>query len=95
VMNYVDAMALVRTRVLRELGGYATDPRLHGWEDYDLWCGIANRGGRGVSVPEIVGRYRVAQHGMLRSMTQISNADAFSILAERHPALMAGAELPR
>ena len=94
-MNYVDAMALVRTRALRELGGYATDPRLHGWEDYDLWCGIANAGGRGVSVPEIVGRYRVAGHSMLRSMTEISHADAFSILSERHPRLMAGAEQPR
>jgi hypothetical protein len=91
VMNYVDAMALVRTQALRALGGYVTDPRLHGWEDYDLWCGMANRGWRGVSVPEIVGRYRVAQHSMLRSTTQISNVDAFSVLSERHPRLMAGA----
>ncbi len=91
VMNYVDAMALVRTRALRALGGYVTDPRLHGWEDYDLWCGMANRGWRGLSVPEIVGRYRVAQHSMLRSTTQISNVDAFSVLSERHPRVMAGA----
>jgi len=38
-----------------------------------------------------VGRYRVAQHSMLRSTTQISNVDAFSVLSERHPRLMAGA----
>ena len=29
--NYIDAMALMRTQVLRELGGYRTDRRLHGW----------------------------------------------------------------
>jgi glycosyltransferase involved in cell wall biosynthesis len=91
VMNFVDAMALVRTRALRALGGYATDPRLHGWEDYDLWCGMASRGWRGVSVPEIVGRYRVAAHSMLRATTQISNVDARSVLEERHPGLMAAA----
>ena len=90
-MNFVDAMALVRTRALRALGGYATDPRLHGWEDYDLWCGMASRGWHGVSVPEIVGRYRVAAHSMLRSTTQLSNVDARSVLEERHPELMARA----
>jgi hypothetical protein len=94
-MNYVDAMALVRTAQVRDVGGYATDPRLHGWEDYDLWCTIAERGWHGAAVPEIVGRYRVADHSMLRSTTQISNADAFSVLAERHPRLMAGVSLPR
>ena len=70
--------------------GYATDPRLHGWEDYDLWCRMAESGRRGVGVPEIVGRYRIAQHSMLRSTTALSNAASFSLLAERHPALMAG-----
>ncbi|MEA2408782.1 MAG: hypothetical protein QOE69_2901 [Thermoleophilaceae bacterium] len=94
-VNYVDAMALVWTAQLRDLGGYTTDPRLHGWEDYDLWCAIAERGLHGAAVPEIVGRYRVAEHSMLRTTTQISNADAFSVLAERHPRLMAGAPLPR
>ncbi|HEV7846355.1 MAG TPA: glycosyltransferase [Thermoleophilaceae bacterium] len=93
-MNYVDAMALVRTARVRDVGGYAVDPRLHGWEDYDLWCAIAERGWHGAAVPEIVGRYRVAEHSMLRSTTQISNADAFSVLAERHPRLMAGVHLP-
>jgi hypothetical protein len=95
MMNYVDAMALLRTAEVRGLGGYVTDPRLHGWEDYDLWCGIAERGGHGAAVPEIVGRYRVAEHSMIRSTTQLSNADAFSLLAERHPRLMAGVTLPQ
>jgi hypothetical protein len=63
---------------------------LHGWEDYDLWCRMAETGREGTAVPEIVGRYRVAEHSMLRSVTQLSHAEAFSVLAERHPRLMAG-----
>jgi hypothetical protein len=93
-MNYVDAMALVRTDALRALGGYATDPRLHGWEDYDLWCRMAESGHSGTAVPEIVGRYRVAQHSMVRSTTELSHAEAFSVLVERHPRLMAGVVPP-
>jgi hypothetical protein len=88
--NYIDAMALIRTEALRSAGGYATDPRLHGWEDYALWCRMAESGRRGIGVPEIVGRYRIAQHSMLRSTTALSNSASFSLLAERHPTLMAG-----
>ncbi|MDT7545826.1 MAG: hypothetical protein QOE99_1936, partial [Actinomycetota bacterium] len=35
--NFIDAMALVRRQWLVEHGGYTTDRRLHGWEDFDLW----------------------------------------------------------
>lgn len=88
--NWIDAMALIRTEPLRRGGGFATDPRLHGIEDYDLWCRMAEEGRRGVAVPEIVGRYRVSEHGMLRSTSGISSMDAMSVLIERHPTLMAG-----
>jgi hypothetical protein len=91
--NYIDAMALFRTRVLREVGGYVTDRRLYGWEDYDLWCSLAEAGFRGVLVPQIVARYQVARHSML-SVTNLSTTLAFSLLAQRHPTLFAGVELP-
>jgi hypothetical protein len=92
-MNYIDAMALIRAHSLRELAGYTTNRRLHGWEDYDLWCRMADRGWRGIHVPEIVGRYRVSRGSMLRSITNISHADAFEALIERSPKLMAGLEI--
>jgi GT2 family glycosyltransferase len=91
--NFVDAMALWRTAALRALGGYTTDRRLHGWEDYDLWCRVAERGGRGAFVPQIVARYRVSAHSML-SLTDISSRTAVSLLIERHPKLMAGMHPP-
>lgn len=92
--NYIDAMALIRTSLLREgFGGYTTDRRLHGWEDYDLWCQFAEAELYGVFVPEIVARYRTTAHSML-SLTNISGTDAYSILIERYPRLMAGMQPP-
>lgn len=91
--NFVDAMALWRTARLRDLGGFTTDRRLHGWEDYDLWCRLAESGGHAVLVPEILARYRVTKHSML-SLTNISSRSAVSVLIERYPRVMAGVEPP-
>jgi hypothetical protein len=85
--NYIDAMAALRTHVLRGAGGYTLDKRLHGWEDYDLWCRLAEQGERGAFVPEVVGRYRSALHSML-SLTDLSSTVAFSVLSERYPKTM-------
>ena len=88
--NYIDAMALMRTSIVRDqLGGYISDPRFHGWEDYELWCRIANLGYSAAHVPEIVARYRSTQHSML-SLTNLSITDAFSLMIERYPRLMSG-----
>jgi hypothetical protein len=91
--NYIDAMAMIKTAALRRLGGYTTDRRLYGWEDYDLWCRIAEAGGRGTFVPEIVARYRTTLHSML-SLTNLSHTIAYAVLAERCPRLMAGITPP-
>ncbi len=92
--NYIDAMAMLRASVIRsELGGYQTDRRLHGWEDFALWCALANAGHTGIRVPQILGRYRVARHSML-SLTNLSATDAFSVIIEANPRLMAGVEPP-
>jgi hypothetical protein len=82
--NYIDAQALIRADVLREFGGYSTDPRLHGWEDYDLWCKVAASGLSAAFVPEVVGRYRVGATSML-SLTNLSTGGAKSLLRERYP----------
>jgi hypothetical protein len=92
--NFVDAMALIRADALGTVGGYTTDSRLHGWEDYELWCRMAESGRHGTAVQEIVGRYRVSEHSMVRSTTALSYTEAFSVLAERHPRLMAGVVPP-
>jgi GT2 family glycosyltransferase len=92
VANHIDAMALIRTATLRRFGGYTTDRRMYGWEDYELWCRFAEEGEYGVLVREIIARYR-ASHGMAR-FTDISTSAAYSALAERCPKLMHGVRLP-
>jgi hypothetical protein len=91
--NYIDAFALLRASTVREIGGYTTDRRLYGWEDYDLWCALAERGDRPVHVPEIVGRYRVSPTSMI-ALTNISTTAAYAALIERHPNLFEGAVPP-
>ena len=92
--NYIDAMAMFRTAVLRDrLGGYPTDPRLHGWEDYAVWCALAGAGIGGVRVPELLGRYRASEESMI-SLTNISTRDAFAAIIEANPVLMSGIRPP-
>lgn len=88
--NYIDAMALIRHEALQNLEGYTTDRRLHGWEDYQLWCRIAESGGQGAHVQTIVGRYRQSATSML-SLTNISQDAGFDALREACPRLMSGA----
>jgi hypothetical protein len=91
--NYIDAMALMRTATLRAHGGYRTDRRLYGWEDFDLWCRLAEAGDYGIHLDDVVARYRSTGHSML-SITNISAADAISIITEASPTVMAGAVAP-
>jgi hypothetical protein len=61
--NYIDAMAMVRTDVLR-----------------------------GAHVPAVVARYRMSDHSML-GVTNISGAEATSLIAQAAPTVMAGARI--
>jgi len=84
--NYIDAMALLRTTRLRQVGGYAA-MTVPGWEDYDLWCQFVERGWHGVRVPEILARYRVHGASMLHTVT-CRRERAGALIAEmrnRHP----------
>ena len=85
--NYIDAMSLLRRDELVAIGGYTEDLRLHGWEDYDLWCRCLERGLRGVLVPQILARYRRAGHSMLASVTNLDVSEAESLLRARYPVL--------
>jgi hypothetical protein len=89
VTNYIDALALIRREALEEAGGFDTDVNLFGWEDYDLWCGIAERGGYPVHVKEIVARYRVADDSMI-SLTNLDREGPRAELEKRYPKLFSG-----
>lgn len=81
--NYVDAMAMLRKSVVEEAGGYTADRRLYGWEDFALWCALADQGLRGRAVPAIVGRYRTSIESMI-SITNIDGGAAWTALTERY-----------
>jgi glycosyltransferase involved in cell wall biosynthesis/GT2 family glycosyltransferase len=67
--NYIDAMALVRKSAWAAAGGY--DHVQFGWEDYDFWCRLVERGHYGICVPEILADYRVHDRSMLHKSTDI------------------------
>jgi hypothetical protein len=81
--NYVDATALIRREAFDKVGGYTTDERLYGWEDFALWCAFADADLYGVHVPEIVARYRAGRVSMI-DFTNIDTSDAWSALLERY-----------
>ncbi|MGI8430047.1 MAG: glycosyltransferase [Solirubrobacteraceae bacterium] len=87
--NYIDAMALMRRRELIEIGGYEEDLRLHGWEDYDLWCRYAEHGRRGAFVPQILGRYHRSGYSTI-TLTNIDDSEMRWLLGRRYPRLMEG-----
>ncbi len=84
--NYVDAMALVRKACWLAVGGYA-DMRPAGWEDYDFWCKLAEKGFFGVHVPAVLGKYRVHGSSMLATITELPHNKSAVIrnLNTRHP----------
>jgi len=91
--NYIDAMAMVRRSALLTAGGYTEDLRLHGWEDFDLWCRFAARGMRGLLVPEILCRYSFGEESMI-SVTNLDSSEAWDLLRRRYPGVLGGAPLP-
>ncbi len=85
VGNYIDAMALVRKSAWATAGGY--DHVQHGWEDFDFWCRLVERGMFGCSVPDVLADYRVHGKSMLHTSTEIHDNRAALVrdLKARHP----------
>ena len=84
--NYIDAMAMVRKACWIAVGGYsALDPM--GWEDYEFWCKMAEKGLYGVRVRETAARYRTHGESMLSTITEIpeNKPRVIDDLNTRHP----------
>lgn len=65
--NYIDALALVGKWAWAAAGGYYVRRDVMGWEDYDLWCRLAELGQHGVAAPEVLAEYRVHGSSMIDS----------------------------
>lgn len=90
--NAIDMMSMLRRSSILAVGGFSPDRRLAGYEDYDLWCRLAEADRYGVLVPQIVGRYQRSQHSML-SLTTLDTTHARSLMRARAPKVWGGPEL--
>ena len=84
-VNELPADAMVRRETLLEAGGWQLRG---GYEDWDLWMALAERGVRGIHVPVLTGWYRVRSTRMLAGAEQRHGA-ILAVLRERHPRLFA------
>ncbi len=85
--NYIDAMALIARWAWSAAGGYYVQRDAMGWEDYALWCRLAELGCRGQAVDEVLAEYRVHAESMVNSITETTdNKRAMVAYVERrHP----------
>jgi len=94
LITYVNEMplsALFRRAVLLQAGGYQLR---EGYEDWDLWMALAERGVRGIHVRQVVERHR--EHGARRWSQDFSRHQrALTVLRERHHDLFAARETNR
>lgn len=81
--NYVDAMALLRKKAWRRLGGYRKQS-VQGWEDFDFYVRLAKAGGWGVFVPEVLGAYRVHLRSMLHRETNLQAWRLQDLFCDKH-----------
>lgn len=82
--NFIDAMALVSKEAWAAVEGYA-DLRI-GWEDFDFWCRLVERGLFGCPAGEVpLAEYRVHGNSMLSTITMRNASRVISLLEERHP----------
>lgn len=81
--NCVDAMALVRREAWQSVGGYTHIEG--GWEDYDFWCKLIEKGWYGLQCPQVAGSYRLHGSSMTATTALPSVRRLEACLQERHP----------
>jgi hypothetical protein len=66
--NYVDACAVLRRQAWQECGGYDGAMPLQGWEDWELWLAMVERGWVLRWLPEPGFEYRVRPDSMIHAL---------------------------
>ena len=84
--NLIFCTALFRRSDWEMVGGY--DPGMvYGWEDYDFWLSLIERGRQVQQIPENLFFYRVASDSMVRSKERWQKVAMFKRIFERHQSL--------
>ena len=81
--NTIDAMALVRRSAWESVNGYTHIEG--GWEDYDFWCKLIDKGFFGVQCPKILALYRSHKKSMSHLHTNTNWRSLSRTLQKRHP----------
>ena len=84
-VNGLPVSTMIRRTDLLDAGGWTIKG---GYEDWDLWMGVAERGRRGIHVGRPTHLYRVHGARMLAE-TRSRHAEQFGLVRSRHPALFA------
>lgn len=77
--------ALMERQRIEEVGGY--DEWLTAYEDWDVFCALAERGLAGSVIPEPLFLYRLRPDSMTRSMRVDDRHAQMAYLCQKHPAL--------
>lgn len=84
---YIDAMAMIKTEVWKDVGGF--DPEVDqegGWDDYEFWLHLAAEGLKGSLVTEVVGRYR-SHPASWQETVNLDTARLRAVFRARYPQL--------
>jgi glycosyltransferase involved in cell wall biosynthesis len=84
-VNGLPVCTLIRRDALLAAGGWQIRG---GYEDWDLWMALAERGARGAHVGRTTHRYRIHGQRMLAD-TRARHEQQFALLRSRHPDLFA------
>ena len=79
--------ALSRRDALEAVGGFDSDPRVDGYEDWDLAISLVENGYTGEIIPEFLFRYRIRPHSKSATRTTPENhASVVEYIVEKHAA---------
>lgn len=84
--NLIFCSALFRRSDWKSVGGYDTG-MVYGWEDYEFWLSLIERGREVYRLPDILFCYRVASDSMVRSKEKWQKIAMFKRIYQRHTAL--------
>lgn len=82
-MNRFFYCSLLRTKLLREVGGY-NGRMITGYEDWDLSIDLLSRGARFVAVNEVLFHYRTRADGLLAQAERDHRASNTALMREHH-----------
>lgn len=78
-------MSVFRAAAVRAAGGYAEE--LTSYEDWDLYCALAERGERGAVIPGFLLHYRLRADSLLRTEVRLRRQHLHARVLARHPGL--------